>query len=137
MQQRAAIVGAGLAGLVAARELTRLGVECDVFEAGPRIAGLAASERDADGFSYDVGVHFITNRLAAAVGIGAHCRTVAQYGEAVWVDGRTYSYPMGLMAKPAYSASAVKSLVSGGANGAVTAREWFREIGRASCRERG
>lgn len=126
MAHKAAIVGAGLAGLVAARELSRLGVECEVFEAGPRIAGLAASERDDDGFAYDVGVHFITNRLAAAVGVGAHCRTVSHYGESVWLRGRSYPYPLGLMANPAFAASAVRSLMRRDGSPSVTAREWFR-----------
>jgi protoporphyrinogen/coproporphyrinogen III oxidase len=123
---KAAIVGAGLAGLVAARELSRFGVECDVFEAGPRIAGLAASERDDDGFAYDMGVHFITNRLAAAVGVGAQCRTVAHYGESVWLDGRSAPYPLGLMATPRFATSAVRSLLRRDASPPVTAREWFQ-----------
>ncbi|QGG95989.1 protoporphyrinogen/coproporphyrinogen oxidase [Actinomarinicola tropica] len=126
MRHKAVVVGAGLAGLVAARELTRRGVECEVFEASSRIAGLAASERDERGFSYDVGVHFITNRLAAAVGVGAECRTVAQYGEAVWIRGRSYQYPLGLMVDPRYAFPAARAVLGGGGREPRTAREWFR-----------
>ena len=126
MTAKAVVLGAGLAGLVAARELSNRGIECEVFEAGPQIAGLAASHRDADGFAYDVGVHFLTNRLAAAVGVGAQCRTVAQYGESVWTDGRDRSYPLGLIAEPRYVASALRAMARRGNAQPVTAREWFR-----------
>jgi oxygen-dependent protoporphyrinogen oxidase len=123
---KAAIVGAGLAGLVAARELTKRGVECEIFEASGGIAGLAASHRDGDGFAYDVGVHFVTNRLAAAVGVGGQCRTVAQYGESVWIRGRSYAYPLGLMANPRYALPAARALVSRPTAEPESARDWFR-----------
>ena len=77
-----AIIGAGVAGLTAANFLHRNGVPFELFEAGEQIAGLARSYVDADGFSYDFGAHFITNRLAAAIGIGAQCRDVKYYGDA-------------------------------------------------------
>ena len=38
------------------------------------LAGLARSERDDEGFTYDCGAHFITNRLAAALGVSSTCR---------------------------------------------------------------
>jgi hypothetical protein len=41
-----------------------------LYEASKRISGLAASSYDDEGFSYDFGAHFVTNRLAAAIGIG-------------------------------------------------------------------
>lgn len=126
MKPRAAIVGAGLAGLVAARELHRRGVDCQIFEASPGIAGLAASHRDDDGFAYDVGVHFVTNRLAAAVGAGARCRTVGHYGESVRVRGRDYAYPLGLMADPRYAVPAARAILRRNAPEPITAREWFR-----------
>ena len=66
-----AIVGAGLAGLVAARELKRRGLPVVVYEAGRQVAGLATSFRDEEGFVCDFGAHFITNRLAAALGIAS------------------------------------------------------------------
>lgn len=136
MGGRAVVVGAGLAGLVAARELTRRGVECEIFEASPNIGGLAASHRDADGFAYDVGAHFVTNRLAAAIGVGGRCRTVAHYGEAVWLDDRTYSYPLGLLTSPRYASSAAKTLLRREQADPVTAREWFqRSYGAALADE--
>ena len=123
-----AVVGAGLAGLVAARELRRRGVPVTVFESGKQIAGLARSFRDGDGFTYDFGAHFITNRLAAALGVGAHCRDVRRYGETVQLDGRTYAYPFGLLRAPRFVLSAVA-----GRAGAfrrreppASAAEWYR-----------
>lgn len=104
-----AIVGGGLAGLTAAVALRRRGIPVLVFEAGPQLAGLARSHRDADGFTYDFGAHFITNRLAAAIGVGAHCRLVRHYGEAVWVRGRAVAYPFGLATRPRYAASALRA----------------------------
>src|SRR4051812_18722594 len=69
-----AIIGAGIAGLTAAEFLRRRGIPHVLFEGGPKVAGLAESYHDPGGFSYDFGAHFITNRLAAAVGVGAQCR---------------------------------------------------------------
>ena len=76
---RVVVLGGGIAGLTAARELKIAGVETLLFEAGPKVAGLASTERDPDGFSFDLGAHFITNRLAAEVGIGDRCRVVRRY----------------------------------------------------------
>lgn len=108
-----AILGAGLAGLTAATFLRRHGVPVRVYEAGQHVAGLARSERDADGFTYDCGAHFITNRLAAAVGVSAACRPMPRYGETVWHRGRTYSYPFGLMRSVRYASSAVAAKARG------------------------
>ena len=107
-----AIVGAGLAGLVAANELKRRSVPFRLYEAGKQIAGLAKSFRDEDGFSYDFGAHFITNRLAAALGIGARCRDVRLYGEAVFLSGRSFSYPWGLAGSPRLLSSVVRAKLS-------------------------
>ncbi len=45
-QQRIAIIGAGVAGLAAAWDLTRAGHTVDIYEAGERVGGLAAGFRD-------------------------------------------------------------------------------------------
>ena len=52
------ILGAGLAGLTAANFLHRQGIPVILFEAGNKIAGLAQSFHDEDGFTYDFGAHF-------------------------------------------------------------------------------
>jgi protoporphyrinogen oxidase len=135
---RVAVLGAGIAGLTAATELRRNGVDVTVYEASARVAGMAVSHRDEDGFSYDTGAHFITNRLAAAIGVGAQCRTVHRYGEVVWLGGKTYSYPTGLLAVPKYvtSAAAARAFPNRDAGPAGSAAEWFRRsYGRALADE--
>jgi oxygen-dependent protoporphyrinogen oxidase len=123
-----AIVGAGLAGLAAASFLRRHNIPIVLYEAGTKIAGLSTTFSDVDGFSYDFGAHFITNRLAAALGVGAHCQTVHRYGETVLLDGRSYSYPFGLIRVPRFLASALATRVAALRNGSAprSAAEWFQ-----------
>jgi protoporphyrinogen/coproporphyrinogen III oxidase len=127
-QKPIAIIGGGPAGLTAAAFLRRHQVPFILYEAGEKIAGLAASFHDTDGFTYDFGAHFITNRLAAAIGIGAQCRDVKYYGESVLVGGKTYSYPFGLLQNPRYFASGVASKVLPANRDRMnsSAAEWFR-----------
>lgn len=121
-----AIIGAGLAGLTAANFLHRQNVEFVLYEAGKRIAGLAASFKDEEGFSYDFGAHFITNRLADAIGVGDECLTVKHYGEAVYLDGKIYSYPFGLVKIPRMVSSGIKSKLTANGHAPASAAEWFR-----------
>jgi len=102
------ILGGGIAGLVAAHELARHGVDADVYEAGPRLAGMAASHTDSDGFSYDVGAHFVSNRFVAALGMPGPFRTVPRYGEVVHLRADHHPrYPVGLLGVPRFVTSAV------------------------------
>ncbi len=96
------VVGAGVAGLTAARVAARRGHDVCCLEASETLAGMAATEVDEHGHTFDLGAHFITNRLAASVGIGARCRPVRRYAEVVRVDGRTRGYPLGLLAEPRF-----------------------------------
>ena len=124
-----AIIGAGIAGLTAAEYLNGENVSFILFEAGKKIAGLASSFKDEEGFSYDFGAHFITNRLADAIGVGAECHTVKYYGETVWLGGKTYKYPFGLIKIPRMTLSGIKSKLKFLSNGhpAKSAAEWFRK----------
>lgn len=122
-----AIIGAGLAGLTAANYLHAKKVPFVLYEAGKRIAGLAASFQDEEGFSYDFGAHFITNRLAAAIGVSADCLTVRHYGETVRLGEKTYSYPFGLMKIARMTLSGIKSKLSGNGHAPESAAEWFRK----------
>ena len=122
-----AIIGAGLAGLTAANYLHGKRVPFVLYEAGKKIAGLAASFKDEEGFSYDFGAHFITNRLAAAIGVSADCLTVKHYGEMVQLSGKNYSYPFGLVKIPRMTLSGIKSKLAGGRHAPESAAEWFRK----------
>jgi len=102
-----AIVGGGIAGLTAATVLRRQGIAFTLYESSQKVGGLASSFRDDDGFAYDFGAHFITNRLAAAIGLGAACYDVRRYGESVFTGDRVVSYPLGLATIPRYVASAM------------------------------
>ncbi|MEZ5306319.1 MAG: FAD-dependent oxidoreductase [Pyrinomonadaceae bacterium] len=122
------IVGGGLAGLSAARHLHEKGVPIKLFEAGEKVAGLAQSFHDEEGFTYDFGAHFVTNRLADAIGVGEKCRDVPRYGETVWLSGRSYGYPFGLLRVPRYAISGLKSKLASILSGVKgkTAADWFR-----------
>jgi protoporphyrinogen oxidase len=123
-----AIIGAGLAGVTAASALRQRGIPIRLYEAGRQIAGLAASFQDKDGYTNDFGAHFVTNRLAAAVGVSSQCRDVRHYGEAVLLAGKVYSYPFGLLGNLRFLLSGIAArTASHRANGtARSAAEWFR-----------
>ncbi len=133
------IVGGGLAGLTAAHALRHHGIPFRLFEASDRLAGLARSFRDADGFSHDFGAHFITNRLAAALGMGAECRTVQHYGEVVRLGGEDISYPLGLLGVPRFDLSAAWTRLRDAVRSTASpndAATWFRHnFGRALADE--
>ncbi len=122
-----AIIGAGIAGLTAANYLREKNEPFILFEVSDKIAGLAASFKDADGFSNDFGAHFITNRLAKAVGVESECRVVKHYGEAIWLNGKSYGYPFGLATIPRISVSFIRSKLENlfSDSNATTAKQWF------------
>jgi protoporphyrinogen/coproporphyrinogen III oxidase len=122
-----AILGAGMAGLTAANFLKQNNVPFILYEAGSKIAGLASSFKDSEGFSYDFGAHFITNRLAKAVDISSDCRVVKYYGEAVWLNGKSYAYPFGLMKNPKVPLSFIKTKLQSLYSDYMSssAAEWF------------
>ncbi len=130
-----AIIGGGLAGLTAANLLHRQNVPFILYEAGKKIAGLATSFKDEEGFSYDFGAHFVTNRLAAMIGVSGECKTVKHYSETVLLGGKTYAYPFGLMKIPRMTLSGVKSqFIKNGKE--KTAQNWFRsKYGKALADE--
>ena len=120
-----AILGAGIAGLTAVRALKRRGLPVIVFEAGKSIGGLASSFRDEDGFSHDVGAHFVSNRLAGLLGAADICQPLKHYGEAVSVQGKSFAYPFGLMRSPRFSLDAIKERFR--EREVHTAADWYRK----------
>ncbi len=122
-----AILGAGIAGLTAASDLHRRGYPVQIFEAGKAIAGMAQSFTDKRGVKYDFGAHLITNRLAAALGVSESCYTITHYDEAVYLDGKVYGFPFGLLRSPRFVGSAMAArLTSFGKPKAKSAADWYR-----------
>lgn len=111
MKPPVVIIGAGLAGLAAARYLRLHDIPFVLFEASSNIGGLARSHVDEQGFVYDFGAHFINNRLAATLGISSECLNVSYYGESVLVGGKVYQYPLGLMQIGRYLRDGLKAAV--------------------------
>ena len=90
------VVGAGLAGLVAARELTRRGAEVTVFEARDRIGGRVWTLRDGEfpPLHAEAGGEFIDGNHDAIIGLARTLRLPlrrvlrAGFGMALSIDGR-------------------------------------------------
>ena len=81
---RTIVVGAGLAGLVAAEELTRLGVEAVVLEARSRVGGRVWSEQLPNGAIVEMGAEFILP------GNTAIRELVDRFGLGLWDKGMRY-----------------------------------------------
>ena len=98
---RVAIVGAGMAGLAAARELTGKGHEAVVFEKSRGFGGRAATRR-RDGFVWDTGAGYIEEPLLAHLppdGLARIDKPVWLYNGGDPIAGRPtaprYAYPEG------------------------------------------
>jgi predicted NAD/FAD-dependent oxidoreductase len=65
------VLGAGVSGATAARELAAKGAEVTVFECGRGVGGRASTRRTRDGFSFDHGAQYISaaksNEFATAL----------------------------------------------------------------------
>lgn len=130
------VVGGGIAGLSATRELLRNGLDVVLYESGSSVGGMAGTHRDPDGFTYDTGAHFITNRLATATRVNDQCRDVERYGETVWLNGRSHDYPAGLLRVPRFLRSALQERSRRQVDAPVSAADWFRrEYGEALADE--
>ena len=127
---RAAVVGAGLAGLVAADELQRAGAEVVVLEARDRVGGRVWSRRLDNGAVVEMGAEFILPGNTAV-------RELAErFGLGLWDKGMRYGQrePRGGPAvTPAELAEAVDAAGRAFADGApdVTARRFLDELDAA------
>lgn len=99
---RAAVIGGGIAGLVAAHELTRCGAQVTVCEAGARLGGKVRTETFA-GRSLDLGADAFLARRPEAMAL---CRELGLEEELVapatgvayvWSRGRLRRLPPGLV----------------------------------------
>jgi oxygen-dependent protoporphyrinogen oxidase len=91
-----AVVGAGIAGLTAAAELSRAGLSVRVFEAGRRVGGRMATVRK-DGYVHDTGAEQISDlgyratwELVDRLGIDRAEVPLIGAPIAMWRDGRAH-----------------------------------------------
>ena len=97
--QRIAIIGAGPTGLGAAFRLAELGVRhFTVFERGEGAGGLAASFKDAAGFTWDVGghvqfshYHYFDRAMDQAMGADWYVHDRESW---IWIRDRFVPYPL-------------------------------------------
>src|SRR5690606_21357570 len=97
--RRVAVVGGGLAGLTAAREIARAGSEVVVFEAEERLGGRARTD-DLDGIRVDPGAQLYGSMysrfLALVRDIGLGDALVRVPGrDALWRNGRAHEVVYG------------------------------------------
>jgi predicted NAD/FAD-dependent oxidoreductase len=86
MTGRVAIIGAGMAGLAAARRLRAAGVECVVFEKSRGLGGRMATRRDGD-LRFDHGAQYFTAR-------GKRFKALIEAGAAAeWFEGAFVGVP--------------------------------------------
>jgi protoporphyrinogen oxidase len=98
-EQQIAIVGAGPTGLGAAYRLTELGLHnFTVFERDQHVGGLAASFRDAQGFTWDVGGHvqfshydYFDRSMDRVMGDDWVVHNRESW---IWIRGRFVPYPL-------------------------------------------
>lgn len=87
--RRIGVVGGGISGLVAARDLARAGFDVDVFEASDRLGGALASHRLA-GIDLDAGAEAFANRSdtvpALLRELGLEAAIVAPYPSPAWLQ---------------------------------------------------
>ncbi|WP_243787959.1 NAD(P)/FAD-dependent oxidoreductase [Saccharopolyspora gloriosae] len=101
-----AVVGAGMAGLTAATELTRAGLDVRVYESSDHVGGRTASVR-VDGYTIDAGAEQLsphgyraTWELLARLGIPESAVPLIGGPIAMWRDGRAHAgvaEPRGLL----------------------------------------
>lgn len=110
---RAAVVGGGISGLVAARELALAGWSVTLFDAAPRSGGKIT----AGAYGFDVGAESVLARRPEAVALmadlGLADRVVhpTDASSGIWVDGAARSIPPSVQGIPG-SVEAMRGLLS-------------------------
>lgn len=95
--RRIAVVGAGISGLVAARDLARAGFDVEVFEGSDRLGGALASHRLA-GIDLDAGAEAFANRSdtvpALLRELGLEASIVAPHPSPAWLQLSDLAVPI-------------------------------------------
>jgi 15-cis-phytoene desaturase len=84
---RALVLGSGIAGLTAALELARRGVQVEVIEAAPIPGGRTSSFNDAQGREVDTGLHVVADHYVNLIDVLA---SVGASRRLIWVEKHTY-----------------------------------------------
>lgn len=87
---RAAVIGAGLAGLTAARMLAEAGAPVVVFEKSRGLGGRLATRRIRDGLDFDHGAPSVA---PGEGGFGAALERAVAAGDAAWWNGEAVGLP--------------------------------------------
>ncbi|MCY3934517.1 MAG: FAD-dependent oxidoreductase [Chloroflexi bacterium] len=140
---RIGILGAGVAGLAAAWELTRAGHQVECYEAAPQVGGLAAGFREPE-WEWSLEKfyhHWFTNdrdalRLIDEIGARDQLR-ILRPKTSIWIEGRSYrtelspaslSLPLSplALARMAFTILYLKFTRNWAALEGVTADRWLR-----------
>lgn len=109
------ILGGGMTGLSAAKHLAEKGYRVTLLEANDYVGGLA-KDVSRDGFTADLGPHYIFSTLAKKVGLQDHEVSRFPYYEELYRKGKFYTFPFGMMKNLRYASSVgsayIKSLLA-------------------------
>jgi protoporphyrinogen oxidase len=105
---RAAVIGAGVAGLSAARTLEQAGWQVDVFEKDPAPGGFC-STLDIDGFTFDLGPHVFNGSIRHVVPFKPDDLDPAVFSESFLIGDRFLNFPNDLLT-PSYIPDMVATL---------------------------
>ncbi len=117
-QARVAVVGAGFAGLMAARALAQAGADVVVIEARDRVGGRVYTRRTTSGVALDMGAHWIgpTQRRLAALAqeLGVAATKTYNTGRNVYYHGGVRSLYDGAIpiGDPAVAAEVVQATLT-------------------------
>lgn len=106
--RRAAVIGAGVAGLAAARTLAQSGWQVDVFEKADTPGGFC-STLNIDGFDFDLGPHVFHGSIRHVVPFKPGDLDSAHFSESFIAGGKFLNFPRDLLS-PGYVADIVATL---------------------------
>ena len=135
MTRRAVVIGGGIAGLSAARELAAQGLEVVLLEASGRLGGAIRTEK-IEGVPVEAGADsFLAAppalELCAALGLSRELVAPAVFGAHLWIGGRLRRLPPGsALGLPSSSIAAVRDgrLSLGGGARAALELLWARRL---------